>query len=189
MGTQVPSVPILLKLLILVRLKYGHGARCRNGFFVAYLVRKPRPSSWKRWPPSESYEVHSHEHTVLHCDAADPTNRLNKTQCRSYTKRIAHGLRTRFGIGKDGPGKDVVVAISSGQVMLPTLLWGIIAAGCVYSAATSSFLPMELARQVNQGLSNLIVCSADYKDMRLRPRSSAVYADNAIEWTEDTTLQ
>lgn len=101
---------------------------------------------------------------MLHCDAADPTNWLNKAQCRSYAKRIAHGLRTRYGIGKNGPGKDVVVAISSGQVMLPTLFWGIIAAGGVYSAATSSFLPMELARQVKQGLSNLIVCSADCKD-------------------------
>jgi 4-coumarate--CoA ligase len=48
--------------------------------------------------------------------------------------------------------------------MLPTLFWGIIAAQGVYSAATSSFLPMELARQVKQGLSNLIVCSADCKD-------------------------
>lgn len=48
--------------------------------------------------------------------------------------------------------------------MLPTLFWGIIAAGGVYSAATSSFLPAELARQVKQGLSNLIVCSADCKD-------------------------
>lgn len=58
----------------------------------------------------------------------------------------------------------MVVAISSGQVMLPTLFWGIIAAGGVYSAATSSFLPAELARQVKQGLSNLIVCSSDCKD-------------------------
>jgi 4-coumarate--CoA ligase len=48
--------------------------------------------------------------------------------------------------------------------MLPTLFWGIIAAGGVYSAAASSFLPAELARQVKQGLSNLIVCSADCKD-------------------------
>lgn len=113
---------------------------------------------------SESPEAHCHEHTVLHADAADPTNWLNKAQCRSYTKRIAYGLRSRYGIGKDGPGKEVVVAISSGQVMLPTLFWGIVAAGGVYSAATSSFLPAELSRQVKQGLSNLIVCSADCKD-------------------------
>lgn len=110
---------------------------------------------------------HSFEHTVLHADAADSSNWLNKTHCRDYTRRIAHGLRARYAIGKNGPGKDVVVSISSGQVMLPCLFWGIIAAGGVYSAAAASFTSGELARQVKQGRSRLIVCSAECRDTAL----------------------
>ena len=80
-------------------------------------------------------------------------------------KRIAHALRHRCGIGVSGPGKDVVVTISSGQIIVPSFFYGVICAGGVYSAATSSCTAAELARQVQQGQSNLIACSRDVKDV------------------------
>ena len=108
------------------------------------------------------------DHTVVHAEAADPTNRITKAEARAYTKRIAYTLRNTFGIGKNGPSKDVVVCIASGQILLPTLFWAVIAAGGVYSAASSAFTPNELARQVQQGSSNLIVASSDCKDVAIK---------------------
>lgn len=78
---------------------------------------------------------------------------------------MAHGLRHKFGIGKNGAGKDVVVCISSGQPLLPILFYGVIAAGGVYSAASASFTAPELSRQVRHGSSSLIFCSEDAKDV------------------------
>jgi 4-coumarate--CoA ligase len=83
------------------------------------------------------------------------------------TKRVAHGLREKYGIGASGPGKDIVVVISSGQVFLPVLFYAVICAGGVYSAANTSATVPELARQVKQGGANLIACSEDTKDVAI----------------------
>lgn len=58
-----------------------------------------------------------------------------------------------------------MVCISSGQILLPIVFYGCIAAGGVYSAASASFTAPELARQIRQGSSNLIFCSEDAKDV------------------------
>jgi long-subunit acyl-CoA synthetase (AMP-forming) len=81
---------------------------------------------------------------------------------------VAYNLRHTFGIGAKGPGTDVVVCISSGQILLPIILFGVIAAGGVYSAASSHFTSPELSRQVKQGSSNLIFCSEDAKDVTVK---------------------
>lgn len=59
----------------------------------------------------------TNDDTIVHAEAADPSNAITKAQARAYTKRIAYHLRNSYGIGKNGPGKDVVVCISSGQVL------------------------------------------------------------------------
>jgi acyl-coenzyme A synthetase/AMP-(fatty) acid ligase len=110
-------------------------------------------------------EAGSTDSTISHAEAEDPSNCLNRAEVRRYTKRIAHGLRTQYGVGESGPGKDVVLVISSGQILLPCLFYGVIAAGGVYSAASSSFTAAELARQVKQGEANLICCSRDVEDV------------------------
>jgi 4-coumarate--CoA ligase len=84
------------------------------------------------------------------------------------TKSTAYGLRHKFGIGAKGPGKDVVVCISSGQPLLPILFYGVIAAGGVYSAASSAFTASELSRQIKQGNSNLVFCSEDAKEVTIQ---------------------
>ncbi|KAF7315640.1 hypothetical protein MIND_00079500 [Mycena indigotica] len=101
------------------------------------------------------------DNAVLHAEAANPDNCITKAQTRVLTRRVAHTLRNRFGIGQHGSGKDVVVVISTGQVMLPVLLMGIIAAGGVASLASASFRPEELARQIQHGDAKLCIsCSA-----------------------------
>ncbi len=53
--------------------------------------------------------------------------------------------------------------MTSGQLLIPTALYAVIAAGGVWSAASPSSTPMELARQIKQGKSKLVICSEDLK--------------------------
>ncbi|KAK5313942.1 hypothetical protein LTR93_010712 [Exophiala xenobiotica] len=116
----------------------------------------------------ESRESWTTDSTVLHAEAAQPTNCITKAQARDYTKRVAFHFRNAYGIGANGPGKDVIVCISSGQVLLSTIFFGVIAAAGIYSAASSSFTHPELARQIKQGKSRLIVASPDCKDVAMK---------------------
>lgn len=86
-----------------------------------------------------------------------------KSQALKLTKRIAYALRNKFGVGSSGSGKDVVSVIVSGQILSPILFYGIIAAGGVYSPSNLSSTVADLARQISQGESRLIVCSHDTK--------------------------
>ncbi|OCT50470.1 putative acyl-coenzyme A synthetase [Cladophialophora carrionii] len=116
----------------------------------------------------DSPESWTQESTVLHAEAALPSNAVTKAQARIYTRRLAWVFRHVFSIGANGPGKDVVVCISSGQVLLSNVFYGVIAAGGVYSAASSSFTAGELARQIKQGRSSCIVCSEDCRDVAVK---------------------
>lgn len=51
--------------------------------------------------------------------------------------------------------------------MLAPLFYGVVAAGGIYSAASSAFLPAELSRQLKQGKSNLLLASADTRDVAI----------------------
>jgi 4-coumarate--CoA ligase len=88
---------------------------------------------------------------------------FTKSQAITLTKRIAFGLRNNFRVGSSGPGKDVVSVIVSGQILSPILFYGIVAAGGVYSPSNLSSTAIDLARQIRQGHSRLIVCSHDTK--------------------------
>ena len=133
------------------------------------------------------------EDTVIHIEAANPANAITKSQARELTKRVAHGLRNTFGVGANGPGKDVVVCVSSGQVLLPILFYGVIAAGGVYSAASASFTAAELSRQIKQGSSNLIFCSEDAKSVAIQaatdcgvPLTRVLVISSTPEWSMRT---
>ncbi|OBT55808.1 hypothetical protein VE04_03260 [Pseudogymnoascus sp. 24MN13] len=106
--------------------------------------------------------------TILHIDAADETNYINKSQARTIIKRLAHVLRHRFSVGKAALYEDVVTCFASNQILLPTVFFGIIAAGGVYSAASSSLTPFELSRQLKTSKSNLIIASEDTLEVALK---------------------
>ncbi|KAF8866165.1 acetyl-CoA synthetase-like protein [Acephala macrosclerotiorum] len=138
----------------------------------------------------ENPECNAKEEAIIHVEAANPSNSITKSQARELTKSIAYSLRHNFGIGKDGPGRDVVVCISSGQPLLPMLFYGVIAAGGVYSAASASFAASELSRQVKQGNSNLIFCSEDARDVAVKaarecgvPLSRVLVIKSSPEWS------
>ncbi|KAE8381128.1 hypothetical protein BDV26DRAFT_279071 [Aspergillus bertholletiae] len=117
----------------------------------------------KSKPHSHSSLSLSTETTLLHAEAADLTNSVTKAQARAITKRLAYVFRTDFGIGNNGAGQDTVLCISSNQVLLPAVFFAIVAAGGVYTAASTAFTQSELSRQIQQSKSQLIIASADNK--------------------------
>lgn len=116
-------------------------------------------------PALDSEQGVAQPDTVLHVDANDPSNRLTKADLIDLTQRIAHGLRTHYSVGAQGPNKDVVTVMSYGQIMVPAVFFGVVAAGGIYSAASPSSTVSELARQISIGNSNLIICSAEHRDV------------------------
>ncbi|KAL2821782.1 hypothetical protein BDW59DRAFT_181154 [Aspergillus cavernicola] len=103
------------------------------------------------------------ESTILHAEAADPTNHITKAQARTITKCLAHVLRAEFGIGADGPGKDAVLCISLNQVLLPVVFYAIIGSGGVYAAASPALTTREVAKQLRQSKSQLVITCAENK--------------------------
>jgi acyl-coenzyme A synthetase/AMP-(fatty) acid ligase len=103
--------------------------------------------------------------TKLHVLASNPNIFLTKKTLRALAERIAHFLRNTYSVGATGPYKDVVVVCSSGQPAAAAAFYGIIAAGGVFSAASPSFTPEELARQIRQGKSKVLIVSPDKIDV------------------------
>ncbi|KAF2497044.1 4-coumarate-CoA ligase [Lophium mytilinum] len=108
------------------------------------------------------------EDTPLHLSATNPSIHLTKASLRALVERIAFFLQSRFEVGAQGRNKDVVVVMTSGQPAAPAAFYGIIAAGGVFSAASPSFTPEELARQIKQGKGNVVVVSEDSKDVGIK---------------------
>ncbi len=110
---------------------------------------------------AESEHCLAQDDSVLHISAEDPSKRLNKTQLKQWTQQIAYCLRSKYGIGVYGPGKDIVTVLSHGQPIAPAVFFGVIAAGGVYSAASSSLTADELTHQVRLAQPQLIICSSE----------------------------
>ncbi|KAJ1541391.1 hypothetical protein HK405_010684, partial [Cladochytrium tenue] len=111
----------------------------------------------------ESERGGSKEDTRLHIDAEDPTKAITKAQLRPLVKQAAHTLRHRLAVR---PG-DVVLVISTGHWMLPTVFYATIAAGAVFSSSTPGSTPKELAVQMRLVEAVLLVCSAETRETAL----------------------
>ncbi|KAH7055966.1 4-coumarate-CoA ligase-like protein [Macrophomina phaseolina] len=115
----------------------------------------------------ESHHSSANEETPIHISAANPTHLVTKFQARILTKRTGYALRHAYGIGASGPGKDVVTVMSTGHHLLPIAFYGVICAGGVFSAASPSATAADLARQLRQGDSNLLICNEDTKSVAI----------------------
>ncbi|RJE20465.1 4-coumarate-coA ligase [Aspergillus sclerotialis] len=130
----------------------------------------------------ESDIPNSPETTILHAEAADPTNAITKAQTRLLTRQIAYILRTHFDIGRHGAGKDVVLGVSTGQVLLPTVFYGVIAAGGIWSAASHTATAPELERQIRHGNSSVVITGSDNKEAATKAaRDAGVPLDRILE--------
>ncbi|KAK8115883.1 hypothetical protein PG984_012385 [Apiospora sp. TS-2023a] len=103
--------------------------------------------------------------STVHVEAANPANKLTKADLRRFSEQVAHGLRTHYGIGAHGPNRDVVTVIGYGQILLPAVFYGVIAAGGVFSAASPSSTVAELSRQISQAKSGLVICGSEHVDV------------------------
>ncbi|KPI43378.1 putative acyl-coenzyme A synthetase [Cyphellophora attinorum] len=118
----------------------------------------------------------------LHIDAANPsTNYLTKRHCHALLESLAHTLRHHFQIGASGPNKDVIVACSALQILLPIAFYGTIAAGGIFSTASHSFTAEELARQVSQGDGKVVIVSEELRETGIEAARIVGWDDARIE--------
>ncbi|KIW27268.1 uncharacterized protein PV07_07022 [Cladophialophora immunda] len=101
------------------------------------------------------------EETKIHVQAANPSNSITKAESRGLLKQVAYVLRHRFGIGASGAGKDVVLTVLSGSPFAPVFFYGVVAAGGIFSGASTEYRVEELTRQIEDGAVTLLVCSPE----------------------------
>lgn len=111
--------------------------------------------------PQDSKFSEAKPDTILHADADDPTKHTTTASTIQLTRQVAHVLRHTYGIGRNGPDKDNVLAVTMGHYMLQTLFFGTVAASGVYSAASPASTPSELAYLIGLVEPKVIVCNAD----------------------------
>ncbi|PNY24611.1 acyl-coenzyme A synthetase [Tolypocladium capitatum] len=111
----------------------------------------------------DSHHSRAQDDTALHAEARHPRDVITKSRTRTLTTQFAHFLRHSYGIGASGPGKDVVVTVSTGQSALACVFYGVIAADGIYSAASPSGTPADLARQIKDGPGKALICSEDLR--------------------------
>ena len=105
------------------------------------------------------------EQTKIHTEAANPSNSITKAEARDLTKRLAYVFRNRYGIGAQASGGDIVLFIGSGSPFCPVLFYSIVAAGGVFSGASTAYRIGEIVRQVKDADAHLLVCSAEYQTL------------------------
>jgi 4-coumarate--CoA ligase len=108
----------------------------------------------------DSVRCGASESTLLHADAANPSLSLNKSQTRTLTKRIAYSLRHSYSVGANGQ-KNYVTCIAGGSYILPSVFYGVVAAGGIFSSVTSSSTVQELGRLIKLAPSDLVICSEE----------------------------
>ena len=101
----------------------------------------------------------------IHLDAADPKNAITKAEARSLVCRIAYVLRNQYGVGAEGLGKDIVLTVSSGNPFIPVFFYSIVAAGGVFSGASTNYRTTELSHQIKDSNASLLVCTSEFKDV------------------------
>ncbi|KAK6221374.1 hypothetical protein LQW54_001473 [Pestalotiopsis sp. IQ-011] len=109
----------------------------------------------------ESKQCFQPDDTILHAEAADPSNHTTKGKLRQDLKKLAHLFRNKFGIGASGPSKDVVFTISTGHYLLPLMFYGTVAAEGIFSSTSPGATPDELAFQLKQTSPRIILCNPD----------------------------
>ncbi|KAH6994942.1 hypothetical protein EDB80DRAFT_154052 [Ilyonectria destructans] len=128
----------------------------------------------------DSEHCRAKEDTPLHAEARDPERYITKSQARALTKNFAYFLRNSYGIGANGPDKDVVVTVSTGQSALACLFFGVVAADGIYSAASPASTVKDLARQIRDGPGKVVACSRDLKQLAVDAAKSAGLSERNV---------
>jgi 4-coumarate--CoA ligase len=76
---------------------------------------------------------------------------------------VAYVLRHLYGIGANKLGEDVVLTVSSGNPFIPCIFYAVVAAGGIFSGASTSFRVDELVRQLRDAKPKLLICTPEYE--------------------------
>ncbi|KAF2737600.1 4-coumarate-CoA ligase-like protein [Polyplosphaeria fusca] len=116
--------------------------------------------------------------TIIHLSAAEPSLQLTVKRARTLTEATTSALRRHFGIGANGPCRDICSVISSGHYLLPVLSYGIIGAGGVFSAASAASTAGELSKQIQEAESKILCCVDSTKDVAVKAAEDAGWGPN-----------
>lgn len=96
---------------------------------------------------------------MIHADAETPSKSFTKSQQRAALRQLAYTFRHRYGIGAEAPGRDVVMTLCLGHYTLPTVMYGAVAAGGIFSALSPAVTPSEAAGSLKMTNAKLLVCT------------------------------
>ncbi|KAF2810049.1 4-coumarate-CoA ligase-like protein [Mytilinidion resinicola] len=116
--------------------------------------------------------------TPIHISAANPSHILTVARARLLTEATAAALRNHFSIGASGPNRDVVSVMSTGHHLLPVLVYAAIAAGGVFSAASSASTSKELSAQIKEAGSKVLCCVEATKEVAVQAAELAGWGEN-----------
>ncbi|KAJ4297499.1 hypothetical protein N0V90_005391 [Kalmusia sp. IMI 367209] len=116
--------------------------------------------------------------TKLHISAADPSLSLTVSRTRTLTEATSSALRRHFGIGANGAGQDIVSVISNGHFLLPVLVYGIIGAEGVLSAASTAGTVSDVSKQLLGAESKILICTESTKYVALNAAEEAGWGRN-----------
>ncbi|KAL2802166.1 hypothetical protein BJX63DRAFT_426259 [Aspergillus granulosus] len=89
-------------------------------------------------------------------DADHPAHCFSLSQAELHVKQVALGLQ-RLGLRPN----DKVLLFSPNKLYFPVLLWGVIAARCVFTAVSPSAQEIELAYQLQDSGARIVIAHTD----------------------------
>ncbi|EXJ91717.1 hypothetical protein A1O3_00267 [Capronia epimyces CBS 606.96] len=95
-------------------------------------------------------------------DTGRPSECFSLGQAETYVKQIGQGLQS-LGLQPD----DKVLVFSRNRLFFPVVLWGILAAGCVFTAASPSASVSELEYQLRDSQAKMLLTSPDSASVAL----------------------
>ncbi|KAI1825521.1 acetyl-CoA synthetase-like protein [Xylaria intraflava] len=127
------------------------------------------------------------EDRIIFADAAEPSYNLTKRRLRQLSQRLAHVLRHKYGIGANGPNKDVVSNISTGHFLIPVIFYATIMAGGIFSSSNPAATPDEYAFQLRQIDAKVVMCTPDVKGTALATAQKVGLAPGNVLTYDGTT--
>ncbi|OQU95486.1 AMP-binding enzyme domain-containing protein isoform 2 [Cladophialophora immunda] len=108
-------------------------------------------------------------------DADTPAKCFSLAQGEIYSKRVALGLQ-QLGLKAD----ERLLLYSNNRLFFPVVIWGTIAAGCIFSAASPSASASELAYQLRDSGAALLLTGPDGIAVALNAASEAGLSRNRV---------
>jgi 4-coumarate--CoA ligase len=73
-----------------------------------------------------------------------------------------------------------VTCIATGNYVFPSVFYGVVAAGGIFSSVSSSATLQELARLIEAAPSDLVICNADTRDIAVRAAKQCGVSDERV---------